>query len=60
MTPAKPAKSSTNGHWHAKAPKVLPGACKSAFQDKRYGVGRRLYTAMKTGWRCTVCHMEVS
>ena len=31
-------------------------SCTSAFQDKRYGRGRRLFTCgPKTGMHCTVC-----
>lgn len=38
--------------------KILPCTCESAFQDRRYGAGRRLHnqrTKHKDEWRCTVC-----
>lgn len=38
--------------------KVLPCACRSEYQDKRYGIQKRLHNLMKKGWRCTVCAHE--
>ncbi len=29
--------------------------CESTFQDKQYGIGRRLHNKSMKGWRCTVC-----
>lgn len=40
---------------------VLPCTCEHAWQDKRYGKGKRLHNALQKGgsltgkWRCTVC-----
>jgi hypothetical protein len=38
---------------------VLPCNCTSAYQDQKYGQGRRVHnaaTGSKNGdWRCTVC-----
>ena len=44
--------------------RVLSCRCKHAFQDARYGVGRRYHNAMKKMlgikqvFRCTVCECE--
>lgn len=39
-----------------KGTEVRPCNCRSAFQDKRYGVGRRLHNLRpQTGATCTVC-----
>ena len=36
--------------------KIINCSCSSAFQDQRYGKGRRLANATKSGdGRCTVC-----
>lgn len=40
--------------------KVIDCSCVHAYQDKRYGVGKRLAnnaggTKGAKGWRCTVC-----
>ena len=32
--------------------------CKSDFQDKKYGNGKRLHNVTTKGWRCTVCDIE--
>lgn len=47
----------------AEGTKVLPCTCQSAYQDKRYGAGKRLHNAKEpkktsTEWRCTVCKAE--
>jgi hypothetical protein len=34
---------------------VFPCSCKSEFQDKTYGIGRRVFNMGKTGYTCTVC-----
>ena len=40
---------------------ILPCHCKHAFQDERYGLGRRVHNRMKDKvpgveqYRCTVC-----
>ena len=33
-------------------------SCKSDFQDKRYGKGKRLHNVTTKGFRCTVCGRE--
>lgn len=40
--------------------KVLKCGCKHAYQDKRYGPGKRLHNALAggKGYRCTVCKKE--
>lgn len=30
-------------------------SCKHEFQDKTYGVGRRVFNMGKSGYKCTVC-----
>lgn len=35
--------------------KVLTCVCKSEYQDKKYGEGRRLMNRKNQGYRCTVC-----
>jgi hypothetical protein len=40
--------------------KILPCACRSAYQDQTYGTGQRLHNqtrgkAAGGGYRCTVC-----
>lgn len=39
--------------------KVLPCTCTHAYQDQRYGAGKRLHnyggTTKTPFWRCTVC-----
>jgi hypothetical protein len=32
--------------------------CADAYQDERYGAGRRVFNACTKGWRCTVCRRE--
>jgi hypothetical protein len=34
--------------------------CQDAYQDDRYGPGKRLFNACQKGWRCTVCGREDS
>jgi hypothetical protein len=34
---------------------VRPCTCKSDFQDRMYGKGKRLHTVIGKGFRCTVC-----
>lgn len=36
--------------------KVLPCTCQHAFQDRRYGTGRRLHNETKNGFCCTSCN----
>lgn len=39
--------------------KILACSCKHSFQDKEYGVGKRLHTfTKKKMWRCTICLKE--
>ena len=35
--------------------KVIPCSCKSEFQDKKYGEGKRLMNKKNQGYSCTVC-----
>lgn len=35
--------------------KIKKCDCKHAFQDKRYGKGKRVFTEGKNGLKCTVC-----
>jgi hypothetical protein len=37
---------------------VLPCTCKSEYQDKAYGLGKRLHNKTNEGQRCTVCETE--
>ena len=35
---------------------ILKCSCKHAYQDKRYGPGKRVHNKCRTGkYRCTVC-----
>jgi hypothetical protein len=34
---------------------ILSCSCKSEYQDKRYGAGKRVKNPCKDGARCTVC-----
>ena len=40
--------------------RIMPCTCKSEYQDKRYGKGKRVFNSMvKEGsYRCTVCSKE--
>lgn len=44
--------------WNSEPPVRLKCSCRSAFQDKTYGIGVRLHSVFKNGKRCTVCHNE--
>lgn len=38
------------------ATKILPCRCEHAFQDERYGPGKRVHNPVEgEKWRCTVC-----
>jgi hypothetical protein len=40
----------------AKSPRVMDCVCESAYQDERYGKGKRLHNPKKDKkWSCTVC-----
>lgn len=39
---------------------IRPHTCPSAFQDKEYGRGMRVFNTTTKGLRCTVCSGETS
>lgn len=39
---------------------IMNCKCKSKFQDKRYGEGKRLHNLCEKGARCTVCNEKKS
>jgi hypothetical protein len=57
--------STAAGNWTTRKPEVKSCVCSHDFQDRRYGVKRRLHVATKPSnpgssndWRCTVCGAE--
>ena len=44
-----------NGKRSGSGSKIAPCSCQSAYQDKRYGAGRRVHNCATKGLRCTVC-----
>lgn len=39
--------------------KIITCTCIHDYQDRLYGLGRRVHNATKTGYRCTVCRHAV-
>ena len=35
--------------------RILECSCSHAYQDKKYGIGRRVHNPTKNGYKCTVC-----
>jgi hypothetical protein len=37
---------------------IQPCSCQNAFQDKRYGKGKRVFNQTTKGTKCTVCEAQ--